>query len=212
MLLAQKSITAETEKADQSIASRKGQLNRADELALKALSTLEGNIVKDASTAKSMLEADGSTVVLLSVMDDTKGMMESVVDLLAKFNAGPHTQALEKDIEKALEDMIAAIQKERQRREDEQQPPPPQPGQGQPPPPPLIQLSAELKMLKSLQIRVNSRTQTVDAERGKLNPTELGEQTGKLSTREANVERLTRELSNKIKAELAARGGGGGAM
>lgn len=209
MLAAQRAITSETEKTDGSVAERKGQLGRADELALKALSNREMDLTKDASEAKSLLEADGSTVVLLSVMADTRDLMVTVADLLAKLNCGKLTQGHEKDIEKALQDMIDAIQRERRQREQDQQQQQGQgQGQGQQQQRQLIQLSAELKMLKALQLRINHRTGTLEAERPKLPAADHGEQAAKLAEREAKVQGLTRDLSNKVKADQAAHGGG----
>ena len=164
-----------------------------------------------ATEAKSMLEADGSTIVMLSEMEDTRELMLNVAKLLQEFGCGLHTQGLEKDVEKALEDMIMAIQKERKRRDEEEQQGGGQgSGQGQGQQQPLIPLSAELKMLKALQLRINYRTVGLQAARPKMKPHTLHQQAAALAKRQGRVGTLTRELSAKIRADRAARGGGGG--
>jgi hypothetical protein len=67
------------------------------------------------------------------------------------------TQAIEKDIIDTLLEMIEALKKARQQNQQQQG----QPGegqQGQPQDQKLIDLIAELKMIRNMQIRVNDRT------------------------------------------------------
>ena len=212
MLTEQRAVNEETRRIAHAIARRKGQRVRVDELDLKRLGEREMNITKDASKAQSMLEADGSSMVLLSVMEDTRDLMVNVSELLAKFRSGAHTQALEKDIEQALEDMLAAVQEERRRREEmaEEMEPGEGQGEGGQQQQPLVQLSAELKMLKALQLRVNAGTASLDAGRAKIAAAELSARSAKLARREERIGRLTRDLANKLKVDRAARGGAPG--
>ena len=212
MLTAQRALNKGTQSVDHAITARKGQRLRADELELKRLGEGQTAIAKDAVKAQGMLEADGSSMVLLSVMEDTHDLMANVAERLATFKSGSHTQGLEKDIERSLEDMLAAVQEERRRRDEmaqEAENGEGQEGQGQKQQKPLIQLSAELKMLKALQLRVNTRTLSLDGARPKLKPPEVTEQAARLARRQARVGRMTRDLSNKLKAERALGGAEG---
>jgi hypothetical protein len=70
------------------------------------------------------------------------------------------TQNIERDIIASLEEMVEALKKARQENQDG---PPPPPKDGPPPPPQdqkLLDQIAELKMIRSLQVRVNERTKT----------------------------------------------------
>ncbi len=68
------------------------------------------------------------------------------------------TQGLEEDIIAALEEMIEALQKAQKEMEDQKQQQQQQQQQGKQDKP-LIDQIAELKMIRSLQLRVNRRTQ-----------------------------------------------------
>ena len=88
--------------------------------------------------------------------------MLSIVRRLSKNDVGDFTQSIEKDVIESLEELVAALQSEienrkkpeaqRQRRqrsgneENEKQ---------------LVEQIAELKMLRSLQLRVNRRTKEI---------------------------------------------------
>lgn len=188
------------------IIERDGELRRSDELALRTLSVRESELADQASEAQKMLAADGSTIVLLTIMDATREDMINVSELLAKLNCGPYVQSLERAIEENLEDMIRAIQQEQHRRDEEEQDDDGDgDGDGDGDDQPLIPLSAELKMLRALQLRINHRTVQVDRARDQLDEAEFAEQTDKLASRQARVSGLTKELSAKLQAERAAR-------
>ena len=67
------------------------------------------------------------------------------------------TQAIETDVIKELEEIVDAFKKAKQRAENQKKPP--GPSNGEPQDPPLIEKLAELKMIRSLQMRVNRRTE-----------------------------------------------------
>jgi hypothetical protein len=83
------------------------------------------------------------------VRDDAK----NVARRLGKADVGTVTQVIEQDIIAALKEMIEALKKAQQDLKGG--------GQSQPGPPQnqkLIDLLAELKMIRAMQMRVNSRT------------------------------------------------------
>jgi hypothetical protein len=82
--------------------------------------------------------------------------MQIVTVYLAQARVDQVTQGIEEDIIAALEEMIEALQKAQKEMEEGKSPPPPP---GQPADAPLIDALAELKMIRSLQLRVNRRTQ-----------------------------------------------------
>jgi ribosomal protein L19E len=90
--------------------------------------------------------------------------MESVTARLAQAKVGEITQGIEQDIIKSLEEMVAALQRaqreQQQQRRNGQQPGMKKgaPGAGQQQDRPLVNAIAELKMIRALQMRVNTRT------------------------------------------------------
>jgi hypothetical protein len=91
--------------------------------------------------------------VLMQVRDD----MQNVARRLGKADVGEVTQTIEQDIIATLKEMIEALKKAQQNLQNKNQ----KPGQpGQPGNQALIDLLAELKIIRSLQVRVNNRTLT----------------------------------------------------
>ncbi|MFO0866338.1 MAG: hypothetical protein U0744_17125 [Gemmataceae bacterium] len=126
------------------------------------LSDREGEIVLEASKAIEMLEAEGSAVAFPEVFQQVREDMKSVQRRLGTADVGNLTQEIEKDIIASLKEMIDALKKAKQDLEDKKSPPPGPPG---PTPPPqdqkLLDQIAELKMIRSMQIRVNTRTTSI---------------------------------------------------
>jgi hypothetical protein len=213
MLEDQITVTKETERMNRVVADRKDKTPvRQDELAFKKLAKMELEIHAKGSKVKTMLEQDGSTIVMLAAMVDTMENIRTVADRLKVYKAGQLTQDLEKDIEQSLRDMLEAIK--RAQREQEQQQQQQQQGhqgqqQQQQQDQPLIQLSAELKMLKALQLRINHSTRRVDGLRKELKKQDVDEACERLAKRQARVSELTQDLNAKLKADQAARHGGG---
>ena len=95
---------------------------------------------------------------------------------------------------KALEEMIEALQQERQNSAQQSGK---QDQDGTPQDPALIELLAELKMIRSMQIRVNNRTDRVSKllESQKDLTPEIREAIKKLSVREKRIVRVTTDLA-----------------
>jgi flagellar hook-basal body complex protein FliE len=92
-------------------------------------------------------------MTLESIRDD----MVNVEKRLDKYDSGTFTQKMEEDIIAQLKEMIEALKKAQQQMKDNKNQPSPPPG-GQPPPQRLLDMIAELKLLRSLQMNVNKRT------------------------------------------------------
>ena len=74
---------------------------------------------------------------------------------------GELTQGLEKDVIAALEEMIAALQKAQKDLENKQKQGQPQQQAGEDGEPPLVDTLSELKMIRALQMRVNTAHQAL---------------------------------------------------
>jgi len=122
------------------------------------LSDKEKDIVTEATKAIEMLEAEGSAVAFPEVFQQVREDMKNVQRRLGVVDVGKVTQGVEQDIVDTLKEMIEALKKARQELDNKKSPP----SNGQPPPnvdQKLLDQIAELKMIRSMQVRVNNRTQ-----------------------------------------------------
>jgi len=121
--------------------------------------------------------------------------MQQVVSRLAQANVSKITQVIEEDIIAALKDMIAALKKAQKDQEGKKKKPS-ESQSGEPQDPPLIDMLAELRMIRALQMRVNTRTarysRMVEGEQAENG--ELVEALRRLAEREERIHRVTRDL------------------
>ena len=160
----------------------------------------ERRIVKEADQCLTLLLEEGSSVAFPEVVEQIRDDMEEVSARLAQTKVDRITQGLEEEIVASLEEMIEALQKAQQEKEDSKSQGKPRPGQQQGVPP-LVDAIAELRMIRSLQWRVNQRTQRYarlldDAEDtvGQAVDGDLRRAIGKLAEREARIQRITRDI------------------
>ncbi len=129
-----------------------------DQKALE-LSDKEDEISKEAAKALNLIEAEGSAVAFAEVFKQVLGDMNTTAGRLRRADVGTVTVAIENDIIDALKEMVEALKKARKDNQDKPPSPPMPPSSGgQPPDQRLIDMIAELKMIRSMQIRVNNRT------------------------------------------------------
>ncbi len=141
-----------------------------------------------------LLEEDGTTLAMPLAVDELRDDVREVVARLAEAKVDAITQGIEEDIIASLEEIIEALKKAMKDLEDQQPPSPPM--EGEPAEMPLVDLLAELKMIRALQMRVNKRTQRysklIDGEQ--TDNAELVEQLRQLAQRQQRVYRVTRDL------------------
>ncbi|HLN27628.1 MAG TPA: hypothetical protein VK395_07770 [Gemmataceae bacterium] len=128
---------------------------RTEEQRSLQLSDREQEIVRQANNAIQLLENEGSAVAFPEVFTQVRDDMQHVARRLGKADVGRVTQSIEEDIIATLKEMIEALKKAAQAGKGG--------GKGNSNSQPidkLIDLLAELKMIRSMQIRVNSRTHT----------------------------------------------------
>lgn len=158
--------------------------NKQDSL---KLSDQEGEIVVEARKAIEVLEAEGSAVAFPEVFQQVRDDMMHVQRRLGVTDVGSVTQTIEQDIIDSLKEMIEALKKAKQDLENKKNNPPP-PSQSPPPDSKLLELIQELKLIRSLQIRVNTRTTTY----GRMYQAKEGEQTS-----DPNIRRELINLSER---------------
>ena len=193
MLAMQKIINESTQRIDKTPREKR---SRQEELLCVDLSKKEVFLVRQANAALAVLRDEGTAVAFPEAMIAVREDMRTVADLLARADTGELTQSVEQDIVAALEEMIAALQKE-------QKSDPQQSGNmdqdGMPQPPPLLDILAELKMIRSLQMRVNRRTdrvaRLVDGKVEADVPEPVKDIVRKLAEREGRIVQVTEDLA-----------------
>lgn len=186
--------TVRVDKAIHDNADRKP--TRVNEQKSLQLSDQEEKIVSEANKAIALLQAEGSAVAFPEVFYQVRDDMKHVARRLGKVDPGTVTQVIEQDIITTLKDMVEALKKARQEMDAKK-------GQPQPPGPPqnqkLIDILAELKMIRSMQIRVNSRTETyarqyVDKEGEQTKDPDIQKELNDLAKRQQKIFEVTDKL------------------
>ncbi|MCA9267866.1 MAG: hypothetical protein KDA41_05320 [Planctomycetales bacterium] len=194
-------------KAEEKIYDETLQLERVlksnDDPALPAraakLSFEQKKVVVEADRALNLLREEGSSVAFPQVVEHTRDDMQQVVDRLAEVEVSDITQGIEEDVIASLKQMIEALQQAQKDQQQRQQNGEPQ--EGSPGEEGLVDMIAELKMIRSLQERVNGRTsrysrllENPDDRIGQATESELQDAISKLGEREQECQRITRDI------------------
>jgi hypothetical protein len=186
-----KPITAATATLDGTRAER--PWTRTETLRLAEVTQEERTLADLVRVCYDILVEDGTTIVFPRIVSQLEQDMLNVHGLLDRQRTGPFTQALEQEIERTLEEIIAALQ--RAQEQQQQQAQSSQSQQSSQQLQPLVPDSAELKLLKSAQLRVNRRTASFDQARpeGSLDA-EMKAQVARIAERQADVAHMTEEM------------------
>jgi len=164
------------------------------EIESSRLSRKETEIVLEASKALALLREDGTAVAFPEAVEDVRQDMDDVARRLDRTEVGPMTQVIEEEIIAALEEMLKALEQAKDDAEEGREPQPMQPGQPQDQA--LVDLLAEIKMIRAMQMRVNRRTdrysKLIDGEEAEK--PDLVEALGKLAERQERIHEITRNL------------------
>lgn len=193
MLSKQKEVTQSTVSvhAKQTAA---GKLTRGDLLGLRKLATEERELAEEANQTNEMLIEDGTSIVFPRVVANLQSDLLRLGDLLEEGRADEYTQALQQDVAVTLQELIDALQRNLQKKKS-------QGGGGECNcEPPLVPGSAELKMLRSMQLRVHHRTELLGKvlESGELDAS-MNKEVTALTEMQKKVAEMALEMSEKYK-------------
>lgn len=155
-------------------------------------------VTAEATRALLLVQDDGSAVAIPQALGQVRDDSAEVATRLARGEVTPATLEITGEIVTGLEELLAALEKAR-REEPKQE----QAGQGggrpaEPGERPLVDKLAELKMLRSLQARVNTRTERfsrlLDAGAERAVEAELGAALGRLAERQRAIEQAARDI------------------
>lgn len=172
---------------------------RERELAAAKLGRDQELVAAAAAKALLVVRDDGTAVAIPQALEQIRDDAQQVAARLARGDVGGTTRGLVDDLVVELEELLAALEKaQRDRKEQEQQAKsfggsPPQPGDQ-----PLVDALAELKMIRSLQLRVNGRTQRFAALLGdgveQAEEPELRQALERLAARQRPIEKAAHDI------------------
>jgi len=199
MLKEQVAVSADTRLLDGKKQQKEGRSARAEKLASKKLSNKEDDLSEEAGKAHTLIEEDGSSIVVARVVANMERDLVMVSTWLEEQTTGPVTQEMQYEIELTLKELIDAMkQNQASQPSDEQKPSEDCPDCE----PKLVPTSAELKLLRSHQLRVNRMTKLIaKAEAtGELNP-QLVQRLSGLTDFQAEIMEMAREMSKQMEQQ-----------
>ena len=140
------------------VAAEQGPQGRERELEAARLAREQSKVGAAARRTLALLRDDGSAVAIPQALEQIRDDSDEAVRRLERADIGGTTRGLLDDLVAGLEELLAAVERARSdqdRQETGRQ------GEGRPARPgeqPLVDALAELRMLRSLQVRVNTRT------------------------------------------------------
>jgi hypothetical protein len=159
------------------------------------LARAQDEVALFAAKALTLLKEEGSSIAFPEAVVQIQNDMLTSARRLERVDVGELTQSIQKDVIESLEEILDSLQKEMEKAKNK--PPPGQQPPGESGDPALVDAIAELKMLRSLQYRVNRRTKQlgrmVDGEQAD-DPDLLG-QLRELSARQAKIQQTTDDLA-----------------
>lgn len=161
----------------------------------------QGKLSVEADKALLLLREEGSSVAFPETVEMMRDDMQQVADRLAATHIDRVTQGIEEEIIQTLEELIASMQKAQQDLKDKKSPPPMPQQPMDPSDRPLVDQLAEIKMIRALQLRVNTRTQRyarlltdADDPVGRANDADLRQSLSKLAEMQQRIHEITRNL------------------
>lgn len=169
---------------------------RPEQLQLADLSMQQRALSQDASACLHILDEDGTTIAFPRVVGQLAEDMGTVADRLGALNVGALTQTIEQEIVDTLEQLLEAVQKMQQENEQQgnQQQQAGESGQA-----PLLPGSAELKLLRASQARINTRTVTIEASKaeGAEKPDALAKAIATVAARQVETAKTAEEMRDR---------------
>jgi hypothetical protein len=167
----------------------------------RELAQQQSELTLQCSQTVSLLREDGTSVAILLAVEDVEADMGSVSGWLQESKVGELTQSVQSDIIESLKQLIETTQKEMQEMKEEQQQQQQQ-QQSSEQKQGLVELMAEIRMLRNLQLQVNRRTKQVDGLLQKAATDDLPalqKQVHELSLRQHRLTQSARELAKQAK-------------
>ena len=191
MLAKQRGINADTD-----ILAELGRQDfaRADRLRVAELAERQRSLGEKASGCVHILDEEGTTIVFPRVVGQLSTDMNAVATRLSELLVDPLTQAMQKELIETLEQLLESVKRMQQENEQPEGMPMDDDRNS-----PLLPASAELKLLRSSQHRINTRTQAIESMRqtgGEASDT-LARDFRQVAERQTECEEIARQLHDR---------------
>lgn len=192
MRIRQHAVNDETTQLDRIGADN---FQRPEQLRLADLAARQRAIADRAAGCEHILDEEGTTVVFPRVIAQLAQDMTTSARRLADAHVAGLTQTIQREILDTLDQLLEAVK--RMQRENEQQQARPAPTDPNAPSP-LLPRSAELKLLRASQRRINTRTAAIHAATlaGTTTPEDLARALNTAAERQAECAAIAKALSD----------------
>ncbi|MFM7041348.1 MAG: hypothetical protein ACKO35_04040, partial [Planctomycetaceae bacterium] len=171
--------------------------DRSRQLEAGRLGREQAEVGTAATRALAVVRDDGTAVAVPQALEPVRDDAEQAASRLARGDTGAATTGIQEDIVAGLEELLGALERARSDPQAAQQGGAggraPEPGDQ-----PLVDALAELKMLRSLQVRVNTRTGRFARLLGdgieEAEEPELREALGRLADRQRSIEQAAHDI------------------
>lgn len=197
----EKTIRDQTEKLQQLSGEDK---DRQLEIQANKLSTEQLKVAMEGQRAMLLLKDEGSSQAFPEALEQVIRDAQMVVTRLSAADVSRNTQAIEDEILGALDEMIQSLQEVQKKRDEEKQQRQnggPNQGGGQQQEDALVGKIAELRLIKTLQLRVNRRTDRLADQSnnnedliGQVSDPRLQEELKELASRQEKIQTVTRDI------------------
>lgn len=178
------------------------QATRQIEIRASKLAGEERRILNEGERAFLLLREEGSSAAFPEAMEQVNTDIGNVAERLARADIGKLTTTIEQEIISSLEEMVAAlVQVQKEQKEKKQKEQPGQPPQGEPGEQPLVDKLAELRLIRTLQVRINNRTNTLSQMLddpadvvGQVTAAEVLGEVKALAKRQASIQQVARDI------------------
>lgn len=191
MLKLQKVVYKGTRRLDKVVPKKRTSRHEID---AGRLSSREALIVRQADQAMLLLREDGTVVAMPEALSQARDDMRQVTTRLARADVGKITLGTEEEIMVALEEMLAAIERELDNIEKRKT------GQSKPGKmnQPLVDKLAELKMIRSMEVRIKRRTVRLDklSTSPEVEQADLMSNHRELARRQGRIYEITRDIAS----------------
>jgi len=201
MLQLEKAIRSQTEQLEkqQSQPETENGSPRQIQILASRLGVDQSKVIEDADAALMLLREDGTAQAMKESLEQTRFDMLEVEERLRRADVGSITQSIEDTIIESLQEMIDAVaqaKKESQERSqrDQNQPPGSQAAQDEQN---LIDQLSELRMIRTMQRRINERTARYEEllREGKSDIAVLEKNVDELARQQLRIRQILRDMS-----------------
>lgn len=199
LFLRQQDLRGRTEVLDDKLVSLQQQSVR-DRLILAELSTQQAELSELCQLAYDLLLEDGTSVVFPEIVAEVQTDMLQAAGLLKERQTGGLVQLLHREIESTLEELLAALKQSKNKGDGDGGEGGGEGGGGEQP---LVKRSAELKMLRAAQLRINRKTRQLNEinQQSLLPAEQINDELQRLAGRQTDIIELTQRLIESIQAE-----------